>query len=345
MNTQIYDEAAEWLVELETEEADAKMRGRFAAWLDSSPEHVRAFLEATSLWEDSVDFDKRRALDVDALMAAVKTERNLFPLDVVSYRLEADAPGGPWSAPRVRRWRVALAASVAVLATSAAGAWYWTSHWRGVHGTEIREQRTLALEDGTTVELNADTRIRERFTDTERAVDLLQGQALFRVAKDATRPFVVRSDAMSVRAIGTEFDVHRRATGTTVTVLEGRVAVLPIAEDQDTPVLLGAGELLSLHEGKGAAAPERADMKMATAWTQKRIAFEFANLADAAEEFNRFNTRKVIVDPAGIEDFKVSGTFQALDPESLERFIRFLRDQPGLSVVERDDEIAVKRNR
>ncbi len=379
MNTQIYDEAAQWLVELETDETDARMRGRFSAWLDASPEHVRAFLETTALWEDGLALDERRVIDVDALMAAVKTERTLVPLDVISSgHPDAGAPGGRWSTAPQRGWRFAFAASMALLMIGVVATGYWMIDARGVYATEVREQRTLVLRDGTIVELNADTRIRERFTDTERAVDLLKGQALFRVAKHAARPFVVRNDSMSVRAIGTQFDVHRRATGTTVTVLEGRVAVLPLAGHEGAPsielskerptqsghsreaesptltqsvaqsrreILLGAGEQLTVHEGVGATAPAPADMRMAAAWTQRRIALEFANLRDAAEEFNRFNTRKVVVEPEGIEDFKVSGTFDALDPDSLERFVRFLRDQPGLSVLEHDHRILVKRNR
>ena len=65
-----------------------------------------------------------------------------------------------------------------------------------------------------------------RITDQERLVELLQGQALFNVAKDSARPFFAMSDDARVRAVGTQFDINRRRTGTTVTVLEGRVAVV-----------------------------------------------------------------------------------------------------------------------
>lgn len=379
MNTQIYDEAAEWFIELQTEEPSADMRERFAAWLDNSPQHVRAFLEVTSLWEEASGVHKRRPVDIDALIDAARTERNLYQLGSGG-DVAAGSSRGPWaelSGPR-SRWRVrALAASIIVLGLSATTAWYWVNHLRGVHSTDVGEQRTLALSDGTTVELNARTRIRERFTEGERAVDLLEGQALFRVAKDADRPFVVRSDSAVVRAIGTQFDVHRRATGTTVTVLEGRVAVVPIVNGAQasavdvreqnpvvasermatqgrsgelrTPlvsgeVLLGAGDQLNLREGTRSAVPERADVQVATAWTQQRLVFEFTNLTDAADEFNRFNTKKLVVEPQGLEDFKVGGTFEALDPRSLERFVRFLRDQ-GLTVVESRDSVRISKNR
>src|SRR5690606_26847429 len=87
------------------------------------------------------------------------------------------------------------------------------------------EQRTVTLADGSVIELNARSRIKVRYADRERAIDLLQGQALFRVAKDPTKPFIVASGGTYVRAVGTQFDVYKKSVGTVVTVVEGRVAV------------------------------------------------------------------------------------------------------------------------
>jgi len=90
---------------------------------------------------------------------------------------------------------------------------------------DVGEQRSIALADGSIIDLNARSRIRVRLSKDERDVELLQGQALFHVAKDNSRPFVVRSDTTVVRAVGTEFDVYRKKNGTVITVLEGRVVV------------------------------------------------------------------------------------------------------------------------
>src|SRR5205823_2531257 len=88
-----------------------------------------------------------------------------------------------------------------------------------------RIERSIALPDGSLIELNARSSVRVRFTSNERAVELFEGQALFRVAKDPARPFIVSSDGKRVRAVGTQFDVYRKKASTTVTVLEGRVTV------------------------------------------------------------------------------------------------------------------------
>jgi len=126
--------------------------------------------------------------------------------------------------------------------------------------TETGEQRFMKLSDGSTVELNSQSRVRIRFSGHDRNVDLIAGQALFHVSKDATRPFIVHSGSIQVRAVGTEFDVYRTDSGTVVTVVEGRVAVLsPLLEHDggsDAPV---AGSQAPL----GATLPPQAQSRKA----------------------------------------------------------------------------------
>lgn len=127
-----------------------------------------------------------------------------------------------------RPWRrVALAAAIVFGILGTAAAVWFSLYAATTYTTGIGEQRLVALEDGSTVEMDANSRIRVRFTEHERTVDLVKGQALFRVAKNAARPFIVVSGDTRVRAVGTQFDVYRKASKTSVTVIEGRVAVLP----------------------------------------------------------------------------------------------------------------------
>lgn len=98
----------------------------------------------------------------------------------------------------------------------------------------------MTLADGSTVDLNARSKLRIEFSGAERRVELLGGQALFQVAKDQNRPFIVRSSHATVRAVGTQFDVYRKAGSTTVTVLEGRVAVYSTAHAE--PSTSGSAE-------------------------------------------------------------------------------------------------------
>jgi len=167
--------------------------------------------------------DPEGRIDIEALIAHARLAGNVVSLPIGASSGER-ASASLNSPPKAGRGaRLALAASMLV---AIAGAFTWLYTQRGTYSTDIGEQRSITLADGSTVDLNARTRIRVRMSEQDRRVELLEGQALFQVAKDKSRPFIVRSNDTQVRAVGTQFDVYRRKTGTTVTVLEGRVAVL-----------------------------------------------------------------------------------------------------------------------
>ena len=256
-NRQISDEAADWFVEFSTGEPSDQERRVFDAWLRKSPEHVCAYLELFSIWEDASLVDAGRAASADELVALCRDGSSTV---VSLHAADASNPSGPAreAAQPVRRTRSAAAWTMAAaLLMSLSILFGWYGFQRDTYTTDIGEQRIIALADGSTIELNARSRIRVQIRDAERRVDLLTGQALFRVAKDAHRPFIVASGDTQVRAVGTQFDVHKRRTGTTVTVVEGRVAVVlastrPVADAVATSTEYPAAA--TEHNG-GAAAP------------------------------------------------------------------------------------------
>ncbi len=344
MNAQIEQEAAEWLIDIRADEPDARMREQFAAWLRASPEHVRAYLELVVFWEDASFCDRARALDVDSLIALAQSEGTVVELDFPS-----PASRTPRTTAGAPRYRFVAAAVVSILAVGII-AWLALTH-DPIYATELAEQRSIRLADGSSVELNALSRIRVRFSDHERAIDLLSGQALFRVAKDQNRPFIVASAEARVRAVGTQFDVNRKRSRTIVTVLEGRVAILPqMEESAHSAASLPTPRTVEVAAGEQAIVgpiadpdPQRTNVVAATAWTQKQLIFESMPLPDVAEEFNRFNTRQLVIESPSLADFHMSGTFPADDPASLSRLLRFLRDQPGIEINESDDRILVRK--
>ncbi len=229
-NAQIYQEACEWFVEFRLGEPDDAARRAFHAWLRESPAHMGAYLDVSANWTQGAAFDVGALWSKDQLIedARRETER-VVTLSGAGAALSAGGAKSRTSSTR-RRWLGLAAASAAV---SMIGGAFWIDH-NPCYSTGIGEQRSLALSDGSTVQLNSLSKIRIRYSEHERTVDLVQGQALFHVAKDTARPFVVYSGQTRVRAVGTRFDVYRRDTGTTVTVLEGRVAVLGIPETADS---------------------------------------------------------------------------------------------------------------
>jgi transmembrane sensor len=172
-------------------------------------------------------------------------------------------------------------------------------------------------------------------------VALIEGQALFRVAKDKQRPFVVRAGDAEVRAVGTEFDVYKKQAETVVTVVEGRVETFSGADGADAAaIMLSAGEQLTVLPHT-VTKPTRADTFAATAWVQKRLIFEETPLKEVAEEFNRYNRRPLTIDDAELQTLKISGVYSSTDPASL---INFLRSQNSISVIETENQVRVVRH-
>jgi transmembrane sensor len=360
LNAQIFDEAATWFLECRSGDLDEMGRHEFDSWLKRSPEHVSAYLEVAAIWSEGPALDPLRKWDAETLLAeAKKDEGHVVPMPGSSAVREPEetvpvqvARSPTRGAARYRLRPLALAASVAALA--AVGALLvWIALSSAVYSTAIGEQRSIELADGSTVSMNSKSKIRVWYSKTERTVDLIEGQALFHVAKDHARPFIVRVDGMRVRAVGTQFDVYERRAGTVVTVLEGEVAVLaqPPAEAPQvrnttaptrnpTPIAVSAGEQLTVTP-KVAKKSEHANVAAATAWTQRQIVFESATLTEVAEEFNRYNDRQIITEDQGLDGFHISGVFSSTDPESL---IRFLRERPGIKVTEQGSVIRIAKN-
>jgi transmembrane sensor len=197
------------------------------------------------------------------------------------------------------------------------------------------------LDDGSIVELNAHSKVRIDFSDRQRDVELLSGQALFRVAKDHARPFVVHAGTASVRAVGTQFDVNRKSRGTTVTVLEGRVAVASatMASGKGADALLVSGEQMTVTptEVRKAQSP---DVAAATAWTQHLLIFDGTALQDVLEEFSRHTARRIVIDSPELATLKISGQYTSTNPDSL---LRFLSLQRGVIVSEVNGQTHIRK--
>jgi transmembrane sensor len=239
----ILDEASEWFVDFRVGDVDATARELFDEWLRRSPEHIRAYMEIAKMYVELPALKVASKVDVDALIEYAHSGENVVPFD----NTDSVRPHGPalmaaetnhpepqakraGRQPHPRR-RFLVAVATALLLTVAGTVW-WQSARYPLYATDIGERRSITLADGSTVDLNARSKLRIEFTKDERRVELLGGQALFQVAKDKNRPFIVASGDATVRAVGTQFDVYRKAGGTTVTVLEGRVAVYSAAHTE-----------------------------------------------------------------------------------------------------------------
>jgi transmembrane sensor len=334
----IIAEASAWFIEFRADDVDGDARVRFIEWLRRSPEHIHAYLEISGVWAELPAADPEGKIDIAALVEKARGAPDVIALPADRRRPSA-APSAekPRAAWRSRRAAVALAA---VVLLAVAAVLFLDHENNGLYTTGIGEQRTVQLLDGSTVELNARSTIQVRLTALQRDVTLLEGQALFRVAKDKQRSFVVRAGDAQVRAVGTEFDVYKKQAATVVTVVEGRVETY---DDLNSPgtaaIVLSAGEQLTVLPHV-VTKPTRTDTAVATAWVQKRLIFEETPLSDVAEEFNRYNRRPLTIDGGELGSLKISGVYSSTDPASL---INFLRSQNSIQVVETEKQVRVLR--
>lgn len=313
---------------------------RFVAWLKESPRNVRDFLLMLSLDCALEKLDAERLHSIEALIT--KVDQRLTPLTL------RPAPG-PAAAARSRRLRwAALAAGVLV---AAVGALFWYAH-PGFHELETAtgEQRTFELEDGSVVSLNTHSRVAVRLGTHAREVRLLRGEALFHVAHDPSRPFLVSTDDAVVQAVGTQFDVYRRDDGTVVAVLEGRVNVTtaapaPAASGSAAAPVAGRGapraaavrslgasqEAQVSHEGS-VSIREVNNVSDRVAWRERRLIFRDQTLEQIVGEFNRYRAHPIRLEGSGVSERVYTGVFDADDADSL---LQVLARDPAL-VVERE---------
>lgn len=282
----IDESAAQWVARLDGGGMTDPDHAALAAWLAADPAHRRAFADYREL-STQLDghLDTHLAIAVEALTAArVSRQRR-----------------GRWLGGGL----LAAAAAVALVFALRPSPRDLT--------TRLAERHVTALADGSRVELNAQTEITVHFRADERRVRLARGEALFSVAKDAVRPFVVETPAGLVRVTGTEFNVRAtRADEIEVTVLEGIVRVRPpgdaaietsVTPDQQAVVGNRGVTLRPLPAG---AAQD------VVAWRQGQVIFEDTPLRAAVERFAAYHAQTIVVDARAAE-LRLGGRYSLAD--------------------------------
>jgi transmembrane sensor len=193
------------------------------------------------------------------------------------------------------------------------------------------EQRELP--DGSVVELNRGAVVEENFTATERRVVLRSGEAHFRVVKDSARPFFVEASGVSVRAVGTAFNVRMDSSSVEVLVTEGTVQVAASrerAEDPDVPVL-SVNQRTVVYLIPFAPVPKvtpvpDAEVETLLAWQPKLLDFTDAPVAEVVAEFNRRNSVRMEVSDPALQVMRLSATLRS---DNVAGLVRFLESEFG----------------
>ena len=302
-------EAAEWHARLGTTVVATRTIDDFYTWREV-PENADAYRRVEKVWKESAGLAGDPAI-ARALDAASERGR----------RRRQARDGWPGAAGAV--------AAGLVLAVAAAGAFWWQG--RGLYETSVGEQRLVQLDDGSSVRLDTASGIRVRFEDGERRVSLQRGQALFTVAHDPSRPFVVQAGDMRVVAVGTVFDVRRRADEVAVTLVSGAVDVSR-SENVATKRRMSAGQQTQVTPA--GLVTRAVDPAAETSWTTGRLVFQGVPLRQAVSEVNRYLTDPVVLADPAMGDVRVEGVFDTGDREA---FVAAASDVFGLSATEQPD--------
>ncbi len=335
-------EATAWLTERDEGFAPGRAAA-FDAWRRRDPRHAVVLAELEQVLAQ-LDGLADRAAEVNARFGRVSRQR---PVHVPATA----------AVQSIRWWRpVAWAGVAAALATGT----FFTLREAPRAASESRYTTAAAgyerarLDDGSTLELNAASAARVRFSPAERRVELESGEAHFEVAHDEARPFIVSAGGVSVRAVGTAFNIRVAHKVVEVTVTEGKVSVAPaqvagaVRAPRGDPAGTPASEpvFLSAHQRLAipiASVPNSlptsavdelapADMRAALAWQRRVTDFSDTPLAEVAARFNRHHALQLAIADPALGARRISGIFAL---EDVAAFVRLL-ERDGIVRTERD---------
>lgn len=344
-------QAAEWLVRSEKPDFSPDERARFEAWMAQHPRHRVEFYRAQYSWNR---FDRLRAIrpldpeaPVDPDILEKFARSGLMPVE----------PHRSWAFEFPQWAAAAMLVFLCVAAVLVLGVTINNVMW-DTYETSIGGREHVPLPDGSVVQLNTDTRLRVRFTDGARQLELLRGEALFTVASDPNRPFTVAAGNTVVRAVGTTFSIRLRSDNEVdVLLTEGRASVtawkaqrVPGVPRTEASSLLLSAQHLAEVRGKAIRARQLtpAEIRRREAWLEGLIIVEHDALTDVVAEFNRYNRRKLVVADTAIASRRLGGTFDVTD---LDSFVRALENgsdirsewDMGMKPTPDDDVILLKR--
>lgn len=298
--------ALQWQVRLNSGTADTTEKSAYGAWKNSSARHRRAAERAEELW---------RQIGHAGVKAGSRRAR---------------------TRPRATRaWAAGLAAAAigAALWLGLSGAWA-----PGAYRTGTGDVRTVRLDDGSVLELDAGTAIKVDFSDARRHVVVRRGQVYVKVAPDAARPFDLEAAGGTTRALGTAFNVRYDGRNVEVAVTEHAVSVRT-SPQQGERVIVQAGQAVRYGEDHQPGPATATDIGVVTAWRRGYLVFENEPLASVMRRVSRHRHGLILIDGKALRALPLTGVFRAADTDALlEALPQSLpvrvRRWPGLILIE-----------
>ncbi len=269
-------------------------------WMDADPAHRAAYDRLADLWAASGDAAPRGG----AVPATVDDYDGSVPVAVWRKRRRA-VLRTVWSASAVAA--VAVAAVAAVLATG--GGARAPKAFVTARGQHLQ----TTLQDGSSIRIGAMTSLQVSLEPHKRLIGLPRGEALFTVAHDRRRPFVVQTPLGAITAIGTAFNVDVGSRSVTLQVTDGVVGVEAAeagAGAASPPLRIAAGEELRIEEDAGGLKLERRIARVQPTWTEGRVEYRNEPLQSVVDDVNRYASRSIIIGDPEVGKLAYTGTVQ-----------------------------------
>jgi transmembrane sensor len=287
---QVDEQAAKWAAQRDLG-LTPQQEAEFQHWLKADKRHLGAYARAEGVLI-RVERSHGWARDISSILPPVKSSA--------------------WTRRRVF-FGGSLAAGFA--AAGVFGVALWKKSRRQIYSTGKGEVREILLADGSVAKLNTASTIEVHYTDDARMIRLVAGEALFDVAKNKARPFVVRANDTLVRAVGTSFTVSMLPRNPVRVLVKEGVVELKRTDATAVPLRVGANsQAIAPHDGPIRAVPiEQSKLVRNLAWEYGRLAFDDQTLEAAASEYARYSDIRIVVDPA-IANKTITGSFVSNDP-------------------------------
>lgn len=329
----VRESAAAWHSRLHHDGESAQTARAFNSWLAESTEHRKAYEDIERSWE---------TLRASTHSADIMALRHETALRLTRHNAREIRPV-KWLATAAV---VLLMVGGVMLATRPSHEHPWpasfsSSRADGLYATGTGQQLPIVLPDGSHVTLDTRSELHVAFSDHERSVQLIRGQALFEIAKDRTRPFVVTAADHRLEAVGTVFDVHLNEQQVRVTMVEGTVRVERTVSTPPPTILITAGEQLISDDHQHDRVYE-VNPKQVTSWLHGQVIFDNTSLATAVTELNRYSTVQIKLADPGLAHIHLSGTFTADRPDL---FVEAVTTYYPLSIASEDTRLITLKSR
>ena len=313
----IVQAAADWWVRLREPAADGELIEQWLAWTAEDARHLETFERLNELAERLGGLDRvSRQRLVKAFVHASPARRPWLPL--------------------------AVAASIAILALSATVYFGWVRFAAGDtierYQTAIAQNRDLVLPDGTKVALGAASSLSVHYSRGRRELELQRGEAFFQIVHDRHRPFVVHAGELTVRDIGTAFDIRRTGERVTIAVTQGRVAVADqhAGANQHNDMEASEGQRVSYDPVTSLMSVDNVAAAQATAWRSDRLEFVDEPLSVVIANLNRYSGKPLHIADTDLNALSYTGSIRV---DAIDSWVKALPEVFPIKVSRENDRV------